>query len=351
MRVTQDASLSTANSTVITMPLSSKCLKELEARCNRVKQIFDRCTQNPSSTLLFLRSIIQVSLSTWEVGAPQPTLNYSVLVDPSFVSLRNPFSEKKWRKFQISRTFASTSAAMKMQAIDVHVIESGCSYIDKWFVSLCLGSGQTRNMALDRRYLAYNLTPVAGVAAHIARNGVSSNIHPSSCLLSPLPLSGSISMPVTTLGHFLVRHSGGRYIFGNTHDSELKKDRDSLVEAWNKELMLCVRDSYVEMVLEFQKLKKDPLSSAIETRSAESVSAILQTYGDRVYSFWPRSKQHPTSFTGHDSTVTNLNSPRATKADWQSLVEQVIRPFYLRLADLPVWQLYRGNLVKVDEVG
>uniref|UniRef100_A0A0A9G591 Uncharacterized protein n=1 Tax=Arundo donax TaxID=35708 RepID=A0A0A9G591_ARUDO len=30
--------------------LSSKCLKELEAGCNRVKQIFDRFTQNPSST-------------------------------------------------------------------------------------------------------------------------------------------------------------------------------------------------------------------------------------------------------------------------------------------------------------
>ncbi|KAL6651611.1 hypothetical protein ACP70R_010536 [Stipagrostis hirtigluma subsp. patula] len=352
MRVTQDASLSTANSTVIRMPLSSKCLKELEVGCNRVNQIFERFTQNPSSTLLFLRSVIQVSISTWEVGAPQPNLNYSVLVDPSVASLRNPFSEKKWRKFQISRIFASTSAAIKMQAIDVHVVESGCNYIDKWFVSLCLGSGQTRNMALDRRYLAYNLTPVAGVAAHIARNGASTNIHPSSCILSPLPLSGSISMPVTTLGHFLVRHSGGRYIFGSMHNSslsELKNDRDRLVEAWNKELMLCVRDSYVEMVLEFQKLKKDPLSSAIEPRSAESLSTILQAYGDRVYSFWPRSKQYPTSFTGLDSTVTNLSSPRASKADWQSLIEQVIRPFYLRLADLPVWQLYRGNLVKVDE--
>ncbi|KAL6844366.1 hypothetical protein ACP4OV_026039 [Aristida adscensionis] len=352
MRVTQDASLSTANSTIIRMPLSSKCLKELEAGCNRVKQIFERFTRNPSSTLLFLKSIIQVSLSTWEVGASQPTLNYSVLVDPSVASLRNPFSEKKWRKFQISRIFASTSAAIKMQAIDVHVVESGCNYIDKWFVTLCLGSGQTRNMALDRRYLAYNLTPVAGVAAHIARNGVSTNIHQSSCILSPLPLSGSISMPVTTLGHFLVRHSGGRYIFGNTHNSslpELKMDRDRLVEAWNKELMLCVRDSYVEMVLEFQKLKKDPLSSTLEPRSVESVNAILQTYGDRVYSFWPRSKQYPTSLTGLDSAVTSLSSPRASKADWQSLIEQVIRPFYLRLADLPVWQLYRGNLVKVDE--
>ncbi|XP_052152045.1 uncharacterized protein LOC127770389 isoform X1 [Oryza glaberrima] len=352
MRVTQEASLSSAISTVIRMPLSSKCLKELEAGCNRVKHIFDRFTQNPSSTLLFLRSIIQVSLSTWEGGASQPTLNYSVLVDPSVATLRNPFSEKKWRKFQLSRIFASTSAAIKMQAIDVHVIDNGCNYIDKWFVALCLGSGQTRNMALDRRYLAYNLTPVAGVAAHIARNGVSTNIHASSCILSPLPLSGSISMPVTTLGHFIVRHNGGRYIFGSSHDkslSDLEMHKNKLVEAWNKELMLCVRDSYVEMVLEFQKLRKDPLSSAIESRSAHSVSTILQAYGDRVYSFWPRSKQHPASLTGYGSTVTNVNSPRASKADWQSLVEQVIRPFYVRLADLPVWQLYGGNLVKVDE--
>ncbi|KAM0910828.1 hypothetical protein ACQ4PT_013891 [Festuca glaucescens] len=352
MRVTQEASLSSANSTVIRMPLSSKCLKELEAGRNRVQQIFDRFIQNPSSTLLSLRSVIQVSLSTWEDGSAQPTLNYSVLVDPSVATLRNPFSEKKWRKFQLSRIFSSTSAAIKMQAIDVHVIESGCSYIDKWFVALCLGSGQTRNMALDRRYLAYNLTPVAGVAAHIARNGVPTNINASSSILSPLPLSGSISMPVTTLGHFIVRHDGGRYIFGSTHDRslrELEMDRNKLVEAWNEELMLCVRDSYVEMVLEFQKLRKDPLSSAIESRCAHSVSIILQAYGDRVYSFWPRSRQATAALTGHGSTITNLNSPRTSKADWQSLIEQVIRPFYLRLADLPVWQLYRGNLVKVGE--
>ncbi|PWA90860.1 pyruvate dehydrogenase E1 component subunit beta-1 [Artemisia annua] len=43
--------------------------------------------------------------------------------------------------------------------------------VDQWLVLLSLGSGQTRNMALDRRYLAYNLTPVAGVAVHILRNG------------------------------------------------------------------------------------------------------------------------------------------------------------------------------------
>ena len=62
MRVTQEASLPSANSTVIRMPLSSKCLKELEAGCNRVQQIFDRFIQNPSSTLLSLRSVIQVRI-------------------------------------------------------------------------------------------------------------------------------------------------------------------------------------------------------------------------------------------------------------------------------------------------
>src|SRR4051794_7443872 len=62
MRVTQEASLSSTNSTVIRMPLSSKCLKELEAGCNRVQQIFDRFIHNPSSTLLSLRSVIQVRI-------------------------------------------------------------------------------------------------------------------------------------------------------------------------------------------------------------------------------------------------------------------------------------------------
>nr|CAD1821120.1 unnamed protein product [Ananas comosus var. bracteatus] len=345
MLVTKEISLSSSNSTVIRMPLSSKCLKELETVSKRVKQIFDRFMQHSSSTLLFLKSILQVSLSTWEEGNSQPSLNYSVFIDPTFAILRNPFSEKKWRKFQISRLFTGSNAGIKMHAIDVSVIESGSSYIDKWLVVLCLGSGQTRNMALDRRYLAYNLTPVAGVAAHVSRNGSPLSVQSSSCILSPLPLSGSVSMPVTALGYFLVSHNGGRYIF--THDEttspELHIDSTKqLVEAWNKELMLCIRDSYVELVLEFQKLRKDPGASAVESKSAHSLSSVLQAYGDRIYSFWPRSRQQPT-------LSDNLSLSKATEADWESLIEQVIRPFYKRLVDLPVWQLYRGNLVRVDE--
>ncbi|XP_029123505.1 uncharacterized protein [Elaeis guineensis] len=353
MFVTQDISSSLSNSTVIRMPLSSKCMTDLESGCKRVNRIFDRFMQNASSTLLFLRSILQVSLLTWEDGNLHPTLNYAVSIDQSFAILRNPFSEKKWRKFQLSRLFTSSSAAIKMHVIDVHVIQGGSSLTDKWLVVLCLGSGQTRNMALDRRYLAYNLTPVAGVAAHISQNGQPITAHTSSCILSPLPLSGTINMPVTALGCFLVCHNSGRYLFNRPLEMtlpELQLDaRNQLIDAWNKELMLCIRDSYVEMVLEFQKLRKDPLNSTIESNSARAVSSVIQAYGDRIYSFWPRSKQQSTSCNEPSTVVDNSSSIKATIADWESLIEQVIRPFYVRLVDLPVWQLYHGNVVKADE--
>jgi len=64
--------------------------------------------------------------------------------------LRNPFSEKKWRKFQLSRIFSSSNAMIKMHVIDVDLYSEGTTVIDRWLVALSLGSGQTRNMALDR---------------------------------------------------------------------------------------------------------------------------------------------------------------------------------------------------------
>lgn len=80
----------------------------------------------------------------------RPALNYSVSVDPSPTFSRNPFSEKKWRKFQLTRLFSGSSAVTKVNVIDVQVINGDSISIDKWLVVLCLGSGQTRNMALDR---------------------------------------------------------------------------------------------------------------------------------------------------------------------------------------------------------
>ncbi|CAL9081959.1 unnamed protein product [Musa acuminata var. zebrina] len=353
MLINKETSVSSSNSMVIRMPLSSKCRKEEESDCLRVKHIFDRFMHHASSSLLFLKSVLQVSLSTWDEGSLHPSLNYSISVDPSFAISRNPFSEKKWRKFHISRLFSGSGAATKINVIDVQVINGGSISVDKWLVVLSLGSGQTRNMALDRRYLAYDLTPIAGVAAQISKNSHPINAHTSSCVLSPLPLSGALSMPVTALGCFLVCHDGGRYLFSRPHETtfpELQLEtRNHIIEAWNRELMLCVRDAYVELILEFQRLRKEPISSTIEPNLARSVCSILQAYGDKIYSFWPRSKQQFVISSELDVAASGSSSSKKIEADWQSLIEQVIRPFYMRLVDLPVWQLYGGNAVKADE--
>lgn len=92
----------------------------------------------------------QVSILTWEDGSSHPCQNYSVCIDPLSALMRNPFSENKWRKFQISRLFSSSNAALKMHVIDVTSNLEGTTIIDRWLLTLSLGSGQTRNMALDR---------------------------------------------------------------------------------------------------------------------------------------------------------------------------------------------------------
>lgn len=91
-----------------------------------------------------------MSISTWEEGSAQPCHDYSVSIDASSAIMRNPFSEKKWRKFQISRLFNSSNAATKLQVIDVNLKRGEARVVDRWLVALSLGSGQTRNMALDR---------------------------------------------------------------------------------------------------------------------------------------------------------------------------------------------------------
>lgn len=87
---------------------------------------------------------------TWEEESSQPYEDYSVSIDASSAIMRNPFSEKKWRKFQISRLFSSSNSAMKLHVIDVATKRGGERFADQWLVVLTLGSGQTRNMALDR---------------------------------------------------------------------------------------------------------------------------------------------------------------------------------------------------------
>ncbi|XP_059656455.1 uncharacterized protein LOC132303270 isoform X2 [Cornus florida] len=352
MLIGQNMPWSSSNTTAIRMPLSSECMKDgIEGGLEIIKQIFNKFTEHGSRTLLFLKSVLQVSLSTWEEGSTQPCQDYSIYIDSSYAIARNPFSEKKWRKFQISRLFSSSNAATKFHVIDVKLYKGGSRVVDRWLIVLSLGSGQTRNMALDRRYLAYNLTPVAGVAAHVSRNGHPAEAYLSSSIMSPLPLSSEINLPVTVLGCFLVRHNRGRYLFKYQDMEALAEAQpdagNQLIEAWNRELMYCVRDSYIEMVLEMQKLKREPSSSTLESSVGHAVGVTLNAYGDQIYSFWPRSAGHSSSSQVVDSN--NLTSTKMLKADWECLAEQVIRPFYARVVDLPVWQLFSGNLVKAEE--
>ncbi|KAF3777352.1 Sacsin [Nymphaea thermarum] len=352
MFINEKLSCSAADSTIIRMPLSLQCMSEgLESGSKRIMGIFENFIAHASSSLLFLKSVLEVSLSTWEEQNSQPCQDFSVHIDPSSSVLRNPFPEKKWRKFQISRLFNSSSPATKLYTIDVHVSHGGIEVTKKWFVVLSLGSGQTRNMALDRRYLSYNLTPVAGIAALISENGQPASVHTSSCILSPLPLSSSINMPVTAVGYFLVCHNGGRHLFRSQDGPALTFSQidigNQLIVSWNKELMSCVRDSYVEMILEFQRLKRDPLTSLMDSGSTHAVSLILHAYAERVYSFWPRSWIGVSSCKG--SETANLKSLKAPDADWRCFIEQVISPFYARLVAQPVWQLYSGGFVKAEE--
>ena len=54
-----------------------------------------------------------------------------------------------------------------MHVIDVHVIQGGQSVIDKWFIVLCLGSGQTRNMALDRYVFSIKMVYEIGIVMYL----------------------------------------------------------------------------------------------------------------------------------------------------------------------------------------
>ncbi|KAL9324800.1 hypothetical protein ACSQ67_005445 [Phaseolus vulgaris] len=347
---------SLADSTIILMPLSSDCLKDgPDLGSNRIRLITDIFMKHGSRTLLFLKSVLQVSISTWEEGNPNPSQNFSISIDPSSSILRNPFSEKKWRKFQLSRIFSSSNAMIKMHVIDVDLYSEGTTVIDRWLVALSLGSGQTRNMALDRRYLAYNLTPVAGIAALVSSNGHHANVYSRSSIMAPLPLSGCINMPVTVIGCFLVCHNRGRFLFkyqdrGASTEGHFDAG-NQLIESWNREVMSCVCDSYVEMVLEIQKLRRDIPSSLFDSSAYSAISLSLKAYRDQIYYFWPRSCESQVLIDQHANLDNNPPSPTTVvlKADWECLKDQVIRPFYSRIIDLPVWQLYSGNLVKAEE--
>nr|XP_043609454.1 sacsin [Erigeron canadensis] len=338
------------DSTVIRMPISSNLVSD-ESEWTEITQIFESFIKHASRTLVFLKTVSEVSLSTWEKKDSKPSQDFLIYADLSHATLRNPFSEKKWKKFQLSNIFGTSSSAVKLHVVDINLHQMGTMVVDRWLVVLSLGSGQTRNMALDRRYLAYNLTPVAGVAVHILRNGHLADAHSMSSIMSPLPLSNCINTPVAILGCFLVRHNRGRYIFMYQDSESLFRAQpdagNQLIEAWNRELMTCVRDAYVRLVLEMFRIKRDPSTSTLESRVTHAINMALNARGSHIYSFWPSSSGKPILSDTEDAYDLVLENN--LKADWNCFVDQVIKPFYSRLVDLPVWQLYSGNLVKAEE--
>ena len=44
-----------------------------------------------------------MSLSTWEEKEPQSSPDFLIYVESSHATLRNPFLEKEWKKFQLSK--------------------------------------------------------------------------------------------------------------------------------------------------------------------------------------------------------------------------------------------------------
>jgi len=173
--------------------------------------------------------------------------------------------------------------------------------------------------------------------------------------MAPLPLSGCVNLPVTIIGCFLVCHNRGRYLFkyqdrGASTEGHFDAG-NQLIESWNREVMSCVCDSYVEMVLQIQKLRRDIPSSLFDSSTYSAISLSLKSYGDQIYSFWPRSCERQVLIDQHANHDDNPPSPPRVvlKADWECLKDRVIQPFYSRIVDLPVWQLYSGNLVKAEE--
>lgn len=99
----------------------------------------------------------QVSFSTWEQGNAQPHQDYTLHIDSASAIMRNPFAEKRLKKFQLSRFFSSSNSAVKSQIIEVNQHIGENKLLDRWLVVLSMGSGQSQNMARDRYKVTYYL--------------------------------------------------------------------------------------------------------------------------------------------------------------------------------------------------
>ncbi|EFJ19830.1 hypothetical protein SELMODRAFT_152901 [Selaginella moellendorffii] len=300
----------------------------------KVPNMFHSLKKYASTSILFLKSVEKVVISEQTIIEPFHEV-FSVSVGSAFAALRHPFQEKNWRKFQLSNFFGSSNTVTKTHTIDVFLKEDGNTRMTKWLVVQSLSSGQTRDMALDRRYLHYQLTPIAGVAACISVDGrmIEEAVCSHNSILCPLPVTLNFNIPVTIFGNFLPFTAGGRYCFDEslgeypvkvgmlgTHSGPGFSD-DILRATWNRQLLSCVSHSYIELLQELQHLQLIGQASSSEGSSSWS-----------FYSLWPRS-----------AAATSSNDSRC-------LAKWLIKPMYARLVDMPLWQLHGGSgMVKYSD--
>ncbi|KAG0589167.1 hypothetical protein KC19_1G000400 [Ceratodon purpureus] len=358
LQVSSSLSWARPDATILRLPLrsskqaaESKFKDAVECTDTDVARILDNFKSRASSGLLALKTVEDVSISVWEEGEARPHELFGVRIDPARALLRNPFQEKKWRnfKYQLTSIFGGSSSTSKVHTIDVLLTEDGKQIVDKWLVVQCLGSGHTRDMALDRKYLSYNLTPVAGVAAHLTRNGLVPDSSTNNYILAPLPVPILSGLPITIMGHFMVSRGVTRHLFKTLTVPDLttstnrsingsKVSIESVATAWNKELLACVRDSYIELLQEIQRLRQDPSSSRADPPIGRGLDGMYGVPADRTYSLWPRSR-----------ALMSMGPDQPGAVEGQCLAEWLIKPMYVRLVESPMWQLHGGAMAKAAD--
>eukprot|EP00850_Spirogloea_muscicola_P024010 SM000422S15899 [mRNA] locus=s422:514:20866:+ [translate_table: standard] len=326
-------------------------------------------------TLLFMRAVEWVTLSVWEAGEEGPEEIFSSRIDPHQAPYRHAFSEKKWKKFQVSAIFGGHNSRCKLQAVNVQSREGAAVVLDRWLVAQSCGAGQTREKALDRRYSAHNLTPVGGVAAHVLRDGGPAPPLPPplGCVHAPFPVvRSSAGLPVVVLGDFMVLRGGSvRRLFGLAEDNPLMKvgsnpGMDRLGTAWNTDLLACVREAYQELLAELQRVRTAGGSSDLGPPKAEPPIGPLAITAEHAYDFWPRSRplleaggecerrdrrsaEEAEREEGGAAVVSGSAAELLHGVDGPVLVDGLVRPLYARLADMSLWQLHGGGLGRVAD--
>lgn len=148
--------------------ISSKAISTAEAR-----QLLRHFSAHASPCLAFASRVQALTVRRWQPHAPSPTVLLHVSVAASGDTGRVATDGKEWKKFSVSSLFGGSYASSRLHELTLSRSEGDAQPTsDLWVVASSTGAGRTRDLALERRYLSFLLSPVAAVAVHVARDGV-----------------------------------------------------------------------------------------------------------------------------------------------------------------------------------